>query len=155
MNAYLLTIIGTVLLCALLTAIAPEGKLSSSIKGVAKLVCILAIIVPILRFFETKSLDVFIDKNRQENFGEDVIEADGDFIEYYSEMRVHQAEILLEKELLEKYYLECEVLFVWKIEEEIRIEQINIKLLQNANEEVKSNMCDYLTKNYCSEVLIE
>ena len=97
----------------------------------------------------------WVDKNRQEFFSEDVIETDGKFIEYYSEMRIHQAEIMLEKELMKKYGLNCEVAFTWKREEEIRIEQINIKLLQNANEEVKKDMCEYLTQNYCSEVLIE
>ena len=65
-SGYLLTIIGTVLVCSLITAIAPEGKTTASVKGVAKLVCTLAIISPVLRFFKTGSIETLFDKNRQE-----------------------------------------------------------------------------------------
>lgn len=155
MNGYLLSVIGTVLVCSLLTAIAPEGKTSASVKGIAKLVCVLAIIAPVLRFFKTGSLDVFNDKNRQDFFWEEGIEAGDSFIQYYSEMRIRQAEEALEEELLKTYALNVEATLVWRMEEEIRIEQICIKLPKNTGEEVKNNMWRYLTENYCSEVLIE
>ena len=50
LNDYLLCVIGTVLICSILTAIAPEGKTSAVIKGVARLTCVLAIISPVLNF---------------------------------------------------------------------------------------------------------
>ena len=155
MSGYLLTIIGTVLVCSLITAIAPEGKTTASVKGVAKLVCILAIIAPILRFFKTGSIETLFDKNRQEIFYEEVIEVDGEFIQYYSEMRIRQTEETLEVKLLEKYAVSCEVCLEWRMEEEIKIERIVVKVLENVGEEVKGDMRLFLLENYCEEVLIE
>ena len=65
------------------------------------------------------------------------------------------AEEALEEELLKKYGLTVEAVFDWIIEKEIKIERIHIKLPKNADGEVKREMLEYLTKNYCSEVLIE
>ena len=155
MSGYLLTIIGTVLVCSLITAIAPDGKTSASIKGITKLVCILAIIAPVLRFFKTDSIQALIDKNRQGNFYEDVIEVDGEFIQYYSELRVRQTEESLAEKLFERYAVLCLVRLDWSMEEEIRIERIVVELLENAGEEVKGDMRLFLVENYCEEVLIE
>ena len=155
MSGYLLTVMGTVLVCSLITAITPDGKTSSSIKGVTKLVCILAIIAPILRFFQTDSIQTLIDKNRQGNFYEDVIEVDGEFIQYYSEMRIQQTEESLEERLFERYAVPCAVCLEWSVEEEIRIERIVVALLENVGEEVKGDMRLFLVENYCEEVLIE
>lgn len=155
MNGYLLSIIGTVLICSLITAIAPEGKTSASVRGIAKVICTLAIIAPILHFFKTGELESFIDKNRQDFFVEDGIEADDEFIQYYSEMRIQQTEEALVVELFEKYEVECDVELDWSMETEIRIERIIVKVLQLASEEVKGDMRLYLVDNYCKEVLIE
>ena len=155
MKEYLLSVIGTVLVCSLITGIAPEGKTSASVKGIAKLVCVLAIIAPVLCFFKTGTLDVFADKNRQEFFSEDVIQAEEEFIQYYSEMRIRQAEKTLQEEISKEYSLTCEVALVWCMEEQIRIDKICITVLENTDEEVKKEMWQYLTENYCSEVLIE
>ncbi len=154
MTAYLLSIMGTVLLCAVLTAILPEGKTTVVIKGITKLVCILVITAPILHFFqfgiEGEFSDIF--------FSESVIQTDGEFIQYYSEMRMEYTEVALRKELNELYNVQADVRLVWENEGEsgkIFIQKIYVKINQNVNEEVKANMCDYLSKNYCSEVLIE
>lgn len=155
MSGYLLSITGTVLLCALITAIAPEGKTSASVKGIAKLICVLTIISPIFQYLKTGDLEAFADKNRQDLFSQSVIEADGRFIQYYSEMRIRQAEEALREELLEKYGVEVEVDLLWRLEEEIRIEQICIKLPKNTDGEVKEDMQRYLMEKYSSEVLIE
>ena len=159
MNGYLLSVIGTVLLCSVLTSIAPEGKTASVVKGITKLVCILAIIAPVLQFFKTGSVEVFTDKNSQDFFSSQGIEGEKAFIQYYSEMRIRQTEQALEQEILEKYALESEVCLVWGMygiqTEEIRIQEIRIQLPENADEEVKQSMWEYLTENYCSEVLIE
>ncbi len=161
MNGYLLSVMGTVLLCSILTAIAPEGKTSSVIKGVARLACVLTIIAPVLRFFKTGNLE----KNTQENFQESVIPTDEGFIQYYSEERVRETEALLKAELKERYPDVTGVCLEWALEEEtfggiysaehIRITRICVTLAQEVDEEVKAEMCSYLTKNYCSEVLIE
>ncbi len=165
MNGYLLGVIGTVLVCSLFTAIAPEGKTSTVVKAVARLACILTIIAPVLSFFKSGSLSAFTDKNRQDFFSENGIEQEGEFIQYYSEMRVREAEIALEEELADKYELSAKVALTWSLETEelnrlystqkIRIESMEITLLEETTKEVKEGMWLYLTKNYCSEVLIE
>ncbi len=165
MSGYLLGVIGTVLLCTLLTALAPEGKTSSVIKGVARLGCILAIISPVLQFLKSGSIQVFNDKNNQNNFSQTVIDKEDDFIQYYSEWRVRASEDALKRELTEKFVEPTSVIFSWSIEErtfgkgyavdEIRIERISLTLPKETSEEVIEKMSLYIAQNYCSEVLIE
>ncbi len=165
MNAYLLSVIGTVLLCALLTAIAPEGKTAGAIKGIAKLACILIIISPILRFFQIGANGTTEDEFLNIFFSENVIQPDEAFIKYYSEMRIRETETALEKEIMEKYSVSSEVSLQWEQEtqtvagmyeeEKIRITGLCVTVKEDINEEARKNMWEYLTKNYCSEVLIE
>ncbi len=165
MNGYLLSVIGTVLICSFLTALAPEGKTSSVIKGVARLACVLAIVAPVFQFFKTGSIDVFSDKNGEKIFLDSVIRTDNEFIQYYSEKRIEETETALQAELTEKYEVKTEVRLSWSIYEEefdgvyvaeyVRVDGICVTLLEQTNEEVKKEMLFYLTENYCSEVLIE
>ena len=156
MNGYLLGVIGTVMLSALLTAITPEGKSSGVIKGVCKLVCVLAIVAPVLNFFQggdrknSKIVETF--------FAQSGIDTDENVIKYYSELKVSQSENCLEEELFKEFGLETEVVYFWETEErteKIRVTCINVKIKGGYEEEVSKSMWEYLTKNYCSEVLIE
>ncbi len=161
MNGYLLSVMGTVLICSLLTAIAPEGKTSAVIKGVARTACILTIVAPVLHFFKTGDLD----EKGEEIFAGKVISTDESFIQYYSEKRVRETEIALKEELTQLYAPVESVRLEWSLEEDafgkiyavdyIRIRCISVEVSEGISEEVKENMCAYLTKNYCSEVLIE
>ena len=150
MNGYLLSVIGTVLLSAVLTAIAPNGKTAFVIKNVAKLACLLVIVSPLLTYVqrEKKGGDL---KN---NSTKEVINTDESFIQYYSEMKVRQAEEALEKELLDKFSLSCRLTFSWELlEDEIFIRKITV--LSPIDTEEKESLYEYLTKNYCSEVVFE
>ena len=155
MNAYLLSILGTVLLSTILTAILPNGKTTQLIRMITRLVCILAIISPILSFFKTGSLslekEVFSDF-----FSDSVIEEEASFIEYYSQLRIRETEDALERELFEKYAVEGEVTLTYeRVEDKIRITQMCVVLQEMQEEEVLQSMWEYLTKKYCKEVLIE
>ncbi len=162
MNGYLLSVMGTVLVCALLTAIAPEGKTSSVIKGIARLACVLTIISPVLHFFKTGETDVY---SKEKNLSESVISEDGSFIQYCRELRVRETETAIEKELNERFDFQGEVTLVWTIEKElvddlyeterIRITQIQILPLCEVGEEVKRSVRRHVIENYCSEVLLE
>ena len=150
MNGYLLSVIGTVLLSAVLTAIAPNGKTAFVIKNVAKLACLLVIVSPLLTYVqqEKKGGDL---KN---NSTKEVINTDESFIQYYSEMKVRQAEETLEKEIFEKLSLSCKLTFSWELlEDEIFIRKITV--LSPIDTEEKESLYEYLTKNYCSEVVFE
>ncbi|MFR1983862.1 MAG: stage III sporulation protein AF [Christensenellaceae bacterium] len=93
MSAYLLSIIGIVLLTAILSAVLPDGKTVKFIKGIAKLCCLAVILAPVLGFFKEAS-------DGKINFpffsSETVIETDGAFIDY-SSTNVWLAETELEK----------------------------------------------------------
>ena len=152
MNVYLLSVIGTVLVASILTAIAPEGKTSGIIKAIAKSACLLAIVAPIPSYLNSGNSD---EKNAdlQTIFSQTVIETDEDFIKYYSEMRIRATAQALEAELKEKFSVQTSVEFEWRNEsDEIKITKIIVK---TENGEKNVAMWEYLTKNYCSEVLIE
>ena len=100
MSAYLLSIIGIVLLTAILSAVLPDGKTVKFIKGIAKLCCLAVILAPVLGFFKEAS-------DGKINFpffsSETVIETDGAFIDYCSTKRIENAETELEKKLEETF----------------------------------------------------
>ena len=165
MNEYLLSIIGVILLSAILTAILPDGKTSGLIRSVMRMACILTIISPILTFFHSGSLTVGAEKKSNINSENAVIEMDAEFIHYYSEMRISEAESALESEIFEKFHVDCDVTLHWQLEPEmtgktvttelIKITKMHIKTIAQQQEEVLKEMWEYLMKNYCSEVLIE
>lgn len=165
MNGYLLSIIGTVLLCSIITVIIPNGKTAGTVKGIAKLVCVLAIIAPILRFFKTGELDWTTSKIDENNFSKSVIEIDQDFIQYYSESRVRETERQMETLLKEEFNIETAVSLRWEFESEtvasryewerIRIKQIYVKMPENLSANAWNDVQEYLKKNYCSEVVLE
>ena len=165
MNGYLLSIMGTVIFSSVVTAILPEGKTAGLIKAIARMVCVLAIVAPVITFFSVGSFSLASDKNSQTIFSQSVIDGDREFIQYYSEMRISHAQEALSKELLEKYGVETVVGLEWELVEEealkkysierIKITRILVNTEGKASEEMKGEMSEYLTKNYCSEVLIE
>lgn len=161
MNGYLLGIIGTVLFSAVLTAILPEGKTSGVIKGVTKLACVIAIVSPVLHFFKTWDTDnVFFE----ENFSKSVIQTDEEYIQYYSEMRIGEAEKSLQEEMEKNFGVKGEICIDWTMDTEVivgtnvdvvKINRIHFKTDGKQSEEVVKSVWEYLTKNYCSEVQIE
>lgn len=167
MSGYLLSIVGTVLLSAILTAIIPNGKTSAMIKNVAKLACLLVIVSPLLGIFQSFSdgedTGEFFDENRESFFLKTVIQTDEDFIKYYCNMRIENAETALESQLESEYALCGNVELSWAYEgdnelfeaDKIKVTNIYIQTKNETSEEDKKRVWEYLTKNYCSEVLIE
>ena len=165
LSEYLLSLIGVVLLSAILTAIIPEGKTAGLIKSVMRMVCVLAIISPILTFLGDGALSISGIKNSTSILSETGIQQDSAFIHYYSEMRVTEAEKALQEEIFERFSVNCEVELLWGFESEkvgkntdielIKITQICVKMIEKQEEEVVRKMWEHLTENYCSEVLIE
>ena len=150
LDAYLLGVIGTILLGAFLTAILPEGKTSGIVRAMTRLVCLLVIISPVLNFLNNEN-----GKN-EKNFAKSVIQTDESFIQYYSELRVENAESAIETELLQYFEVACVVSIRWELKnDEIHVQKIFLTVDEHCSEEVKARMCEYVTKNYCSEVLLE
>ena len=157
MSAYLLVIVGSVLVSAILTAVIPSGKTANVIKGVTKAVCLLAILSPVPEILAKSG---WLEEN-ENYFSQPVIQTDTSFIKYYSEMRIQNAEELLEKEILDKYSLGTDVTLIWQYADanidtdNIKILQICVQILQPYDGERKMEVKEYLMKNYCSEVMIE
>ena len=164
LNAYLLRVLGAVILSALLTAILPNGKSSPLIVAITRLVCVLVIITPIFSFLE-KGMIVFDESEYECFFSDSVIEREDCFIEYYSYLRIRETEGALERELYNRYAVETEVTLSYTHEggstsdnyqeDEIKINKIIVNLEEEASKEVVQSMWEYLTKQYCREVLIE
>lgn len=167
MSSYLLSVVATVLLCALLTAILPEGKTTNVVKGVTKLACLLTIIAPIPVFIKHYGkTDIEDTKGEifQNNFIQSGIQQEETFIKYYSELRVQFAKDKLEEEIYEKFNRKTSVTIQWKYQEndvfdtynekEIFITQIKIKTVECSDMD-KTRILEYVKKHYCSEVLIE
>lgn len=165
MSEYLLNVIGAVILSAIMVTVFPNGKTAGIIKAVSRLTCILAIISPVLHFFQSGAFVWQEGENSMGIFTQTVIESENAFIEYYSEMRIRETERGLESELFEKYGMEATVSLTYEYQEElvkefyvekkIKITTIRVTPTQPVDEEVLKEMWEYLTKNYCSEVLIE
>jgi hypothetical protein len=158
LNGYLLSIAGVVILSAILSSILPIGKTSGLIKLVMRMACILAIISPIITFFYTGSLSLSGVKKSDVIFSQSVIEQERAFIHYHSEMRISETEKALEKEIFEQFSVESDVVLSWEFEADydvIKITKIHVVLIEQKEGEVLKKMWEYLTKNYCSEVLIE
>lgn len=165
MKNYLFTIIGTVLVSAIITVLIADGKTSSIIRNITRLVCVLVIISPIFNSIYVKNPDTFLWEEKSDYFSENVIEAHTNFIQYYSELRIENAEKLLEEELFNKFKVKINTDIHWEFNEEnaldiyaknnIKILRINISVSGTISEEVKKSMCEYVANTYCSEVKIE
>ena len=123
MNGYVLTVMGTVLLSAILTILVPEGKTSGIIKGVTKLACLIVIISPIPQFLKNERFfDVIRGESVENNeafFEENGITADKSFIEYYCKWRVEETQTALQKELTEKFAVKLIVTIVWEFDDTV------------------------------------
>ena len=154
MNGYLLSVIGTILLSALLTAILPNGKTSAVIKAITKLACLLVIISPVFSYIQAETGTS--NGNSSKNLSQSVIQTDESFITYYSEMRIQNAQAQLENEIKEKFGLDCKVVFTWEYDKEnIRIIKLTVQPQTEISERQNSELYEYLTNDYCSEVVIE
>ena len=112
-DKYLLSVVGTILLGAVLTAIIPEGKTAGIVRSMTKLVCLLVIISPILSYLSSEKA-----VGKEKNFTQSVIQTDESFIQYYSELRVEQAEKAIAEALKQEFSVDCGVRLDWLLKEE-------------------------------------
>lgn len=134
MKAYLFAVAGTVVISAILSAVAPEGKLAGTIKTAAKLVCLIVIAQPVAKYFVTL-------KNGQsaEFFEKTVLSADEDFINYCSKIKVASAEQAVETEIYETYALKTDAEFDWVLcGDSKKIKILTIRLTFNEETALKN-----------------
>ena len=116
--------------------------------------CVLTLVSPILKLLQ-KNVSTGFENISEVFLEETVIQLDEPFIKYYSGQRITYAQTAVETELFERYGVSCKVEFLYELTAsgEIRIKKICVQT--DATEEDKDQMCEYLSRNYCSEVLIE
>ena len=150
MSEYLLAIVGTVLLSTLIMGISPKGKTTEIIKGTTKVVCLLAIVAPVLKFFQ-------FDGKWQDFFENSVIETDVDFIKYCSEKRIEYAQDALSKVLAEEFDREFTVTFVWSYAivenggyetEEVKIEKAQVLATVPLSDEERKAVETFIQSGY-------
>lgn len=115
MSEYLLSIVGIVLIAAIVSAVLPEGKTVKLIKGITKLCCLFVILAPVLNFFLAK---IGKEEEGETNFSffssQTVIQTDGSFIDYCSTKRIENAERELEKDLESRFFVSIDATLVWR-----------------------------------------
>lgn len=164
MNTYLVGVTATVLICAILTSVLPEGKTAVVIAAIIKLLCLLVIIFPI--FQTLQSIKSGEKKELFEYFFiESGIYGDENFINYHSGVQIAFAEMRIQEEIKEKFSFENKVSLAWKYEENkaengytiqnVRIVKINVDITKPFQEQEVKSLREYLEKNYASEVQIE
>ena len=153
MSEYLLSVIGIVFISALLSAVTPDGKTASVIKGATRLCCLVVILSPIVNFFvkkggeEEKIFSVFSK--------ESVIQTDESFIDYCSKIRIENAQTLLTKEIDERYGVEIDAKIEWSYQgEEIKIERILLQFTSGENESLQEEIVREISLKYGSKVEI-
>ena len=158
MNGYILTVVSTVIITSFLTAILPSGKTASTVKSIAKTVCLIVIISPIMSFLQKGKLGT---ENSLNIFQENGIQTDFDFINYYSELSVEYAKTMLQNEIQEKFGVQTAVSLDWENQTKsdgynrVKINGIHVKFCVDIENETKEKVQDYLIKTYQSEVLLE
>ena len=164
MNAYLLSVIGTILISAIITALIPEGKTATVIRSVAKLACTVAILAPILHFFKTGELGEGgeLSNTATGNFSKISIEADEEFIQYYCEIRVRETERALENELAKTHGVSADVALLWELRteevyglydgQEIYIKAVKILPKQTIEGETRTKIMEKFKNEYGCEV---
>lgn len=167
MNVYLLSVIGTVLISAIITAILPEGKTATVVRNITKLACTVAILAPILNFFKTGELNEGGEsaQTTTQNFSQTGIQTDEEFIQYYCEIRVRETERALEQELENAYALQAQVTLDWALreekvyglydEQEIFIEKIRVLPQQTPSETNEEEIRRKWKESYGCEVEFE
>lgn len=159
MSEYLLCIIGTVLVSAVLVAVMPDGKMSTLIKGATKLACLIAIVAPVQTLLKGVQSDEK-NENSQDYFVNAVIEMDASFIQYYSEMRVADAARALKEEILRQFSCQTQVTLDWVYDtsknavDKIKLVCVLISLPDDIPPTLQEQIVAYVTANYCKEVLL-
>ena len=153
MSEYLLGIVGTVLLSALIIGISPKGKTAEIIKGTTKVVCLLAIVAPILQFFQ-------FDGKWQDFFEKSVIQTDVAYIRYCSEKRIEYAQDALSKTLAEEFGGEFTVMLIWSYTdvqegayetERVKIDKVQVVSAVPLSDEVWLSIEAFIQSGYACE----
>ena len=147
-SEYLLSVTGIVLLSVITTEVLPIGKTNELIKGLIRLMLYLVVLTPLINFL-IKGFSTETNKIFEDYFSENVIEADGKYINYCSEQSIESFEALLERQIQQEYSIKGNVYIKWKYENEkipfnVCIEEIEFSCL-NLTKEEEGLILEYLT----------
>ncbi|MBQ4268434.1 MAG: hypothetical protein IJB97_02155 [Clostridia bacterium] len=113
MNAYILSVLGIVLFSSMITVMIPDGKTAGFIKGIARLVCVFAIVAPLINFFQNGAKN----GNGENIFLNSVIKTDEAYIDYCSKISIKTAEKQVIQTVEKEYGIACEIQFQWQYAE--------------------------------------
>ena len=117
MSGYLLSVVGIVLVSAILSNVLPQGKTYKTLKTVIRMACLLVVVSPVLTVFQNGESGTGSNGVFQSFFKEKVIETDQTYIDYCREKTVSTAEEKLSAELEKKFSYQIFVTIRYKMEE--------------------------------------
>ncbi|MBQ8658584.1 MAG: stage III sporulation protein AF [Clostridia bacterium] len=162
MSGYILSVIGVVLIAAILTAILPEGKTNGVIKSVMKVVCVFTIVSPVFEYLGGAE-----NINSEGIFEKSVINEDVSFIDYCSKISVENVAKELEASLETEFSVQVSVTLEWRYKQEttdilvgsyendkIEIVKATVALEVEPDAETKEKIIGFLKETGIGEVEI-
>ncbi len=119
MKTYILSIAGIILLSAVVSIIAPNGKMGVFVKGMTKLLILVVIVAPLISIVKKGEFDCALD-----NFAEDT-----PFLEYCAGVVSSDDEKQIAAFLLEDYGVLADVKAVRSADGKYTLEKITVKVL--------------------------
>lgn len=118
MKAYILSIAGVVLLSAVITIIAPGGKMGKFLRGAVKLVILFVMVSPIAVFFTEGEF----------SFGTVSVTMDDEYLGYCAEQFAAEDEASIAEYLYEEYGVRADVDVTRLADESFSYEKISVEI---------------------------
>ena len=118
MKAYILSIAGVVLLSAVITIIAPSGKMGKFLRGAAKLVILFVMVSPIAAFFADGKF----------SFETSSVSLDEGYLGYCAEQFSEEDETAIAAYLYEEYGVRADVDVLRRADEDFSYEKISVEI---------------------------
>lgn len=121
MKAYILSIAGAVLLSAVVSIVAPNGKMGKFVKGGLKLVVLVVLVAPFVSFFARKELP---------DFAADAgFSADGEYLKTCSDLFARSDEREVAELIRKEYAVEVEADVEYSSDNFLERKKITVKII--------------------------
>lgn len=117
MKGYILAVAGAILLSAIVSVIAPSGKMGKFVKGAAKLLVLLSLLAPILSIAKGELALPVSD-----------VGMDGEYLAKCAQMLAEQDERDIEQMLVSRFSVEGRALVVRTAEAGFPVEKLEVKI---------------------------
>lgn len=135
MKSYVLSIVGAVLLSAVMSMIIPNGKIGKHIQGVGKLLVVLFLISPIITFIHDRTF----------SFQEGDLKYDQSYLETSAVLASEREAERIKIRIEEEYSIEIQVAVTRSADGSYRLEKILVKVVDFGINDLKNHI-DIMTQ---------